>query len=185
MILQENPKIEIYNDNCLGINLKIDYENWVLMTSPVYTDTTMNWLLKFNRYIIWGFPYFKDLQATGWIIWDKQPDMFDRMERKEFPTGKYAEMASTTLWQGLDVYKVKWEWYERKGGSYVYDHPSEQPPEIYEIPIKEWTNENDIIFDPYMGCGSAGVAAKKCGRGFIGVEIVPKYFEIAKRRLCE
>jgi len=34
-----------------------------------------------------------------------------------------------------------------------------------------------------MGCGSAGVAAKKCGRDFIGVEINQSYFDIARKRL--
>jgi len=34
-----------------------------------------------------------------------------------------------------------------------------------------------------MGSGTTGVAAKELGRNFIGIEIEPKYFEIAKRRI--
>lgn len=39
------------------------------------------------------------------------------------------------------------------------------------------------IFDPFMGSGTTGVAALQLGRKFIGVEIDPKYFEIACRRI--
>ena len=43
--------------------------------------------------------------------------------------------------------------------------------------------EGDIVFDPFMGTGSTGVAALQLGRRFGGCEIDPIYFEAAKRRL--
>jgi DNA modification methylase len=42
-----------------------------------------------------------------------------------------------------------------------------------------------IILDPFMGSGTTGVAAVKLGRKFIGIEIEPKYFDIARRRISE
>ena len=39
------------------------------------------------------------------------------------------------------------------------------------------------VFDPFMGSGTTGVAAVKLGRKFIGIEIEPKYFDIACRRI--
>jgi site-specific DNA-methyltransferase (adenine-specific) len=39
--------------------------------------------------------------------------------------------------------------------------------------------------DPFMGSGTTGVAAVKLGRKFIGIEIEPKYFDIACRRISE
>jgi site-specific DNA-methyltransferase (adenine-specific) len=41
------------------------------------------------------------------------------------------------------------------------------------------------ICDPFMGSGTTGVAAVKLGRKFIGIEIEPKYFDIAVRRIAE
>jgi hypothetical protein len=41
------------------------------------------------------------------------------------------------------------------------------------------------VCDPFMGSGTTGVAAVRLGRRFIGIEIEPKYFEIAKRRIIE
>jgi site-specific DNA-methyltransferase (adenine-specific) len=43
--------------------------------------------------------------------------------------------------------------------------------------------EAKTILDPYMGSGSTGVACAKLGRKFIGIEIEPKYFDIACRRI--
>jgi site-specific DNA-methyltransferase (adenine-specific)/modification methylase len=41
------------------------------------------------------------------------------------------------------------------------------------------------ILDPFMGSGTTGVAAVKLGRRFIGIEIEPRYFDIACRRIEE
>ena len=49
--------------------------------------------------------------------------------------------------------------------------------------IIKWTS--GIVFDPFMGSGTTGVAAVKLGRKFIGIEIDPGYFDIARRRISE
>ena len=41
----------------------------------------------------------------------------------------------------------------------------------------------DVILDPFMGSGTTGVACMNLGRKFIGIEIEPKYFDIACRRI--
>lgn len=41
------------------------------------------------------------------------------------------------------------------------------------------------MLDPFMGSGTTGAACKKHGRDFVGIEIDPHYFEIAKRRIEE
>ena len=62
-------------------------------------------------------------------------------------------------------------------------HPTEKPVELCEYMIKTYTNEGDIVLDNCMGSGTCGVAAKKLGRKFIGIELDPQYFEIAKNRI--
>ena len=42
-----------------------------------------------------------------------------------------------------------------------------------------------VVLDPFAGSGTAGVVAKRMGRGFVGCEIVPSYVEIAARRIAE
>lgn len=62
-------------------------------------------------------------------------------------------------------------------------HPAQKPIKVLEKLIKIASNENDIIFDPFMGVGSIGVAAMRLKRKFIGVEIEENYFQAAKKRI--
>jgi site-specific DNA-methyltransferase (adenine-specific) len=49
--------------------------------------------------------------------------------------------------------------------------------------IISWSNEGDLVYDPFMGSGTTGVACVNTNRGFIGMELDDKYFEIAKERI--
>jgi len=49
--------------------------------------------------------------------------------------------------------------------------------------IRIATNPDDIVFDPFMGVGSTGVAALNLERRFIGFELNPEYFAAAEQRL--
>ncbi len=64
-------------------------------------------------------------------------------------------------------------------------HPTQKNVSCMEDMINISTNEGDIVFDPFMGSGSTGVAAMNRGREFIGSEISDTYFEIAKSRIEE
>jgi hypothetical protein len=64
-------------------------------------------------------------------------------------------------------------------------HPTQKPVAILKKMIEIASNENDIIFDPFMGVGSTGVAALALNRRFIGIEIDDIYFEAAKKRIEE
>lgn len=63
------------------------------------------------------------------------------------------------------------------------DHPSPKPIWILEKIIKNISEPEQTIIDPFMGSGSTLLAAAKQGRKAIGIEINPKYFEIACDRL--
>ena len=62
-------------------------------------------------------------------------------------------------------------------------HPAQKPVAILKKMIEIASNENDIVFDPFMGVGSTGVAALKLNRRFVGVELDEAYFEAAKKRI--
>lgn len=62
-------------------------------------------------------------------------------------------------------------------------HPAQKPVAILRKMIEIASNENDIVFDPFMGVGSTGVAALGLNRRFVGVEIDESYFEAAKKRI--
>ena len=62
-------------------------------------------------------------------------------------------------------------------------HPSEKPVDLMKILVENSSKLNDVVFDPFMGTGSVGVACMNANRKFIGVELDEKYFEIAKQRI--
>lgn len=62
-------------------------------------------------------------------------------------------------------------------------HTNEKPVPLLEYLIKTYSNEGDTVLDNCMGSGTTGMAAKKCGRHFIGFEIEERYFEIARERI--
>ena len=63
------------------------------------------------------------------------------------------------------------------------DHPTQKPEKLLAKLILASTNENDFIFDPFMGVGSSLAAAKKLYRRFLGVEIEKEYCLLAAKRL--
>jgi len=62
-------------------------------------------------------------------------------------------------------------------------HPTEKPVELSTFFIQLHTLPGDTVFDPFAGSGTTGVACIRAGRKFIGIEIDPKYFEMARRRI--
>jgi len=65
----------------------------------------------------------------------------------------------------------------------AFQHPAIFPEKLAHDHIISWSNEGDLILDPFMGSGTTGIAAKNLGREFIGIEISPEYFEIAQQRI--
>lgn len=62
------------------------------------------------------------------------------------------------------------------------DHPTPKQLAITEWLVERASKPEGHVIDPYMGSGTTAVAAMKLGRKFTGIEIEPKYFDIACRR---
>lgn len=63
------------------------------------------------------------------------------------------------------------------------EHQTEKPIPLMRELVALFTSYDDTVLDPFMGSGTTGVACVKLGRKFIGIEIEPKYFDIACRRM--
>jgi hypothetical protein len=83
-------------------------------------------------------------------------------------------MAST-----LDVWSIPAESARRVG------HPAPFPVELPEQLIRLYTFKDDLVLDPFMGSGSALVAAARLGRRYVGYDLDGGYVEIARRRVDE
>jgi len=62
-------------------------------------------------------------------------------------------------------------------------HPTEKPLRLMKELLADFTNEGDLICDPFMGSGTTGVACASMGRKFVGVELNRNYFDIAVKRI--
>lgn len=70
---------------------------------------------------------------------------------------------------------------QRQRGKNV--HPAPFPETIAKDHILSWSNENELIYDPFMGSGTTAKMAKLNNRNYIGSEISKEYCEIIEKRL--
>jgi site-specific DNA-methyltransferase (adenine-specific) len=73
-----------------------------------------------------------------------------------------------------------WEIYNSGG---IKGHPAQFPEQLVYDHLISWSNEGDLIYDPFMGSGTTAIVAKMNGRNYIGSEISEKYCAIAEERL--
>ncbi len=118
-------------------------------------------------------------------IWNK-PDATPKLNGQG-PALSYE--CFTTAWCGAG--HARWNGGGRRG---VFTHPTNAPDRHGEHPTEKpvalmseivalFSNYGQTILDPFMGSGTTGVACAKLGRKFIGIEIEPRYFDIACRRI--
>lgn len=63
------------------------------------------------------------------------------------------------------------------------DHPTPKPVKLMSRLVEASSNIGDTVLDPCMGSGAIGVAAKQCGRDFIGIEMNEEYYKLTKDRI--
>ena len=61
------------------------------------------------------------------------------------------------------------------------EHPAVMPDEIVRRHIRSWTNEGDLIYDPFLGSATTTRIAREMNRSFIGSELYTPYFEVAQK----
>ena len=62
-------------------------------------------------------------------------------------------------------------------------HPTQKPLRLVRRAVVASTAEGDLVFDPFSGSGTTGVAAKELGRYFVGTETEREFAELAGRRI--
>ena len=123
--------------------------------------------------IIWGGNYFTLPPSRGWLVWSKAgnaPSMAD------------LEMAWTSIDMNARSFEKSVKSASLEKNLQTAAHPTQKP-----VALMKWSigflPDARTICDPFMGSGTTGVACAKLGRKFIGIEIEPKYFDIACRRI--
>ena len=80
-----------------------------------------------------------------------------------------------------------WEYATGKGNStsdkIAFKHPAIFPEQLVKDHIISWSNENDLVYDPFMGSGTTAKASHSLNRQWIGSEISQQYTQLAYKRL--
>lgn len=122
--------------------------------------------------VLWGFNHFPRLPAGGCLVWVKRTDAAFGQFLSD------AEVAWNKFGQGVYVHR---DTHHAIACDRV--HPTQKPVSLMQWCIEKSGCPDDVaVFDPYMGSGTTGVACIRTGRKFIGIEIEPKYFQIAIKR---
>ena len=116
--------------------------------------------------IIFGYNYFYLPPSRGIVVWDKMTFI---------PTMSRVEI----IWTSLDFPA---ELIVFNSNQHDREHPTQKPFELVKKLIQKVIGEG-MILDPFLGSGTTCVAAKNLNRKSIGIEINPKYCEIAVKRL--
>lgn len=135
------------------------------------------------------FVFSKGKISTFNLIYDRENKVVGKMKtntnRDKFTadTGrKYREITTEKMGRRFNIWK-----YEQTQGHDTYSkkHPAPFPESLVSDHIISWSNEDDIVFDPFMGSGTTAKMAMLNNRKWIGCEMATEYCDIIKERLEE
>ena len=140
---------------------------------------------QFARWLLW---MDEVLEFKQMIVWDKGPMGMGWHYRRSYETVLVAQKRGGACRWFDNSHRV--ENIIRPGDYGIKkiiprrdQHPTQKPVALGAHFISLHTQPGDTVLDPFMGSGTTGVAAVQTGRNFIGIEIEPKYFEIAQARI--
>jgi site-specific DNA-methyltransferase (adenine-specific) len=127
-------------------------------------------ILRVSRNVcLWGGNHFALPPSRGWLIWLKPERGFSLSE---------AELAWTNVDMPMRVF-------EHPRSDPNRFHPTQKPLALMQWCVERLTKPGDLVFDPYMGSGTTGVACLRTGRRFAGCERDASYFAKASKRIHE
>lgn len=99
----------------------------------------------------------------------------------------YKDKTITTEKEVWDLDKLKFEerldlWYISRDKSKDYIHPTQKPIRLCERALNKNSKVGDLLFEPFNGSGSTMMACEKAERRCFGMELDPKYAEVAIQR---
>lgn len=170
----------------------------LVLTDPPYGINIADWDKKIpasiyfdeifrvsKNQIIFGGNYFNLPHSEGWLCWDKTYRFNKNIEMSEY------ELA----WTNLNI-KHKFIRYTCCGNFYGYKnnvkahydklpniHPTQKPTQLFELILRDYSNENDLILDCFSGSGTTAVACHNLNRRFICIEKDEDYYKASVERL--
>lgn len=156
------------------------YKHFLLSIDRVLKDDGLALLFcnsdSYAMFYIHLYPYVKKMRC---FVWDKIMCSLGYTFRHQHELILYGErpnMKCIKCGTG-DIFKYKAVKANEK------THPAEKPIDLHKHILQNIVNENSVVLDTFMGTGSIGMACKELDCNYIGMEIEPSYFEVAKKKL--
>jgi len=182
-------KYKLYHGDYRDVLQRIDIQSiGAIITDPPYPDYyedeyqyfdgIIDFLNQFTcrQFVFWSAKVDFPLSYTAIHIWDKKTGagseyerIFERNGKKNYKVFRHYFINSTVAASFT--------------GDVFTGHPSQKPKQLLMDIIAYAKFKDRIIFDPFMGTGSAGVASIVMGNKFIGIEKKENYFGIARERI--
>lgn len=178
----------VVTDPPYGMNLDTDFSrmwNWGDKPGNAY-EPVIGDSQRFNpapfligkHHVFFGAQYFCHSlpERGGWIVFNKRgggapsPICFGDCELAWCDAIQSVRMHSQ-VWHGVSRWSLE--------GTL---HPTQKPVGLMQFCIEQ-TRTTGTVLDPFMGSGTTGVACIRTGRKFIGIEIEPRYFDTACKRI--
>jgi site-specific DNA-methyltransferase (adenine-specific) len=131
-------------------------------------------------------------QLKDIIVWDKgvaQPAMQKQVLNRrtelilvfetDYPISRQYRYANFERGKLNDLWEIK------RGKKISKDHGATFPEELVGRIIENFTKEDEVVYDPFMGTGTTAIVSKKMKRRFIGSELGKDYFDLIEKRLGE
>lgn len=145
--------------------------------------------------------------CDGWVVWMCDDEQAVKIRHEMEAAGRYSFAplpfvapgsrvrltgdgpSSWTIWIVPARTKAQAKWgtlpgaYVLPPGCKEHNHMGGKPTWLMQQLVSHYTQRGASVVDPFMGSGTTGVACMNLGRKFIGIEIEPKYFDIACKRI--
>lgn len=176
------------------MNDNIEQDNIVSGFDTAIFDECLRVMKKFNAYfwcnkeqIPMYLDYFVNKNGCSFDILCWQKDNATPLFSNKYLSDKeyclYFRRGGYCNPQSYDDAKTVWHRPINIDDKKEFEHPTIKPLAIIETLVRNSSIKGQTVLDPFMGSGTTGVACVDLQREFIGYEINPKYYEIAKRRI--
>jgi adenine-specific DNA-methyltransferase len=121
--------------------------------------------------------------------WSYSQEKIDELEKRKMIY--YSSTGTPYLKQFMDEYlrqgrRIQSIWCDllpSKTGKEIQGYPTQKPEKLLQRVIEASSNPIDLILDPFCGCGTSLIVAKKLGRRFIGIDISRVACDVTKKRI--
>lgn len=168
-----------------GNDVLIDFDS---LTDQQFLEITKKCVAVSNRWVVMTCDWMHTAELAK-----EMPEEFIRAGVWVKPNGmpQYTGDRPAMGWESVAILHRKGKKLWNGGGRHAVwnvpkvhgNHPTEKPLALIESFLNLFTNEQEVVLDPFMGSGTTGVAAVQMARKFIGIEREQKYFDVACQRI--